>query len=155
MQSISPSRTSVPLWGAQARLLIFLSGPPDLGAGKTVLVKMQDPDYYYDDHNYNQQGYLSWGDPGVTLKDPKARAFYEQAAVAAASLGVTIDLYATAGSGGNGYLGLNVMEPLCNSSGGSMYLYPSVEESTLPQDIYRCQAVLISMLMIYTMVRHY
>lgn len=34
-------------------------------------------------------------------------------------------------------VGLGILDPLPNSTGGAMYLYASVEESALPQDLYR------------------
>ena len=34
-------------------------------------------------------------------------------------------------------VGLPALEPLANSTGGAMYLYPSAEDSALPQDVYR------------------
>lgn len=68
------------------------------------------------------------------VQDPQAKAFYEQAAVAAASMGIVVDVYAAA----RGYVGLQTLEPLVNSTGGALYLYPSAEEATLPQDLYRC-----------------
>jgi hypothetical protein len=71
------------------------------------------------------------------LQDPKSRSFYEQAAVAAASMGVVVDVYAAA----RGYIGLQTLEPLVNSTGGALYLYPSAEEATLPQDLSRCAGV--------------
>lgn len=67
------------------------------------------------------------------LQDPQSKAFYEQAAVAAASMGIVVDVYAAA----RGYVGLQTLEPLVNSTGGALYLYPSAEEATLPQDLYR------------------
>lgn len=67
------------------------------------------------------------------LQDPKSRSFYEQAAVAAASMGVVVDVFAAA----RGYIGLQMLEPLVNSTGGALYLYPSAEEATLPQDLSR------------------
>eukprot|EP00878_Enallax_costatus_P044208 GHUV01052560.1.p2 GENE.GHUV01052560.1~~GHUV01052560.1.p2 ORF type:complete len:101 (-),score=34.94 GHUV01052560.1:237-539(-) len=70
------------------------------------------------------------------VQDPKSKAFYEQAAVAAASMGVVVDVYAAA----RGFVGLQTLEPLVNSTGGALYLYPSAEEATLPQDLYRCAA---------------
>ena len=70
------------------------------------------------------------------VQDPQAKAFYEQAAVAAASMGIVVDVYAAA----RGYVGLQTLEPLVNSTGGALYLYPSAEEATLPQDLYRCVA---------------
>jgi hypothetical protein len=67
------------------------------------------------------------------IQDPASRAFYEQAAVAAASMGVMVDVFAAA----RGFVGLQTLEPLVNSTGGALYLYPSAEEATLPQDLYR------------------
>ena len=79
------------------------------------------------------QDYTSSSGLHYPAQDPQAKAFYEQAAVAAASLSVNIDLYAAA----NGFIGLQTLEALPNGTGGAMYLYPSVEEATLPQDVYR------------------
>lgn len=67
------------------------------------------------------------------VQDPQSKAFYDQAAVAAASMGIVVDVYAAA----RGYVGLQTLEPLVNSTGGALYLYPSAEEATLPQDLYR------------------
>lgn len=67
------------------------------------------------------------------VQDPQSKAFYEQAAVAAASMGIVVDVFAAA----RGYVGLQTLEPLVNSTGGALYLYPSAEEATLPQDLYR------------------
>lgn len=33
----------------------------------------------------------------------------------------------------DGFVGLELIEPLCSRSGGTMVLYPSVQEATLPQ----------------------
>lgn len=95
--------------------------------------------------------YLLYGLCGVLLQmpdlqlhypvqDPKSKTFFEQAAVAAASMGVVVDVYAAA----RGFVGLQTLEPLVNSTGGALYLYPSAEEATLPQDLYRCAASLAS-----------
>lgn len=70
------------------------------------------------------------------MHEPSARAFYEQAAVAAASMGVVVDVFAAA----RGFVGLTTLEPLANSTGGVLHLYPSAEEATLPQDLHRCAA---------------
>jgi hypothetical protein len=67
------------------------------------------------------------------VQDPQAKAFYEQAAVAAASMGVVVDVFAAA----RGYVGLQTLEPLVINTGGALHLYPSAEEATLPQDLYR------------------
>jgi hypothetical protein len=34
-------------------------------------------------------------------------------------------------------VGLRLLEPLSNSTGGALYLYPSPDEAPLPQDVYR------------------
>ncbi len=49
--------------------------------------------------------------------------------MAAASLGACVDLYAVSPQS----VGLSVLEPLCNSTGGAMYLYTSADDSALPQ----------------------
>ena len=61
--------------------------------------------------------------------EPAARAFYEEAAAAAAALGVCIDLYAASEEG----MGLAFLEPLGSITGGATYLYPALDEATLPQ----------------------
>lgn len=58
-----------------------------------------------------------------------ARGFYEEAAAAAATLRVCVDIFAVSA----GYCGLDVVEPLAGSSGGCMFLYPSPEKAGLPQ----------------------
>jgi hypothetical protein len=60
---------------------------------------------------------------------PSTRQFWEQAAVAAASLGVCIDLHAVGATA----LGLPVLGQLPNASGGAMFLYPSPDEAAMPQ----------------------
>ena len=61
--------------------------------------------------------------------DGDSREFYEEAAAAAASLAVCIDLYVASPAAA----GLRCLEPLAVSSGGVAYLYPSLVESALPQ----------------------
>ena len=61
--------------------------------------------------------------------DQDAREFYEEAAAAAASLAICIDLYVVSPTA----VGLRCLEPLAVSSGGAVYLYPSLEEAALPQ----------------------
>ena len=63
--------------------------------------------------------------------DGDSREFYEEAAAAAASLAVCIDLYVASPAA----VGLRCLQPLAVSSGGVAYLYPSLEESALPQVI--------------------
>ena len=64
--------------------------------------------------------------------DGDSREFYEEAAAAAASLAVCIDLYVASPAA----VGLRCLEPLAVSSGGVVYLYPSLEESALPQVLH-------------------
>jgi len=61
--------------------------------------------------------------------DDDSREFYEEAAAAAASLAICIDLYVVSPTA----VGLRCLEPLAVSSGGAVYLYPSLEEAALPQ----------------------
>ncbi|KXZ54187.1 hypothetical protein GPECTOR_5g282 [Gonium pectorale] len=124
------------------KLLVFLAGVPDFGLGRLVNPRRRraaraaaataaaaaaaggssaappppppDPDAWMDDV------------PSSSVE------FYEQAAAAAASLGVSCDLFAVSPSG----LGLRWLAPLAGSTGGSLYLYPSVDESAMPQDVY-------------------
>jgi hypothetical protein len=58
-----------------------------------------------------------------------ARSFYEEAAAAAAALGVAVDLFAASSDG----CGLDLLEPLAGRSGGIMYLYQHLEAAALPQ----------------------
>ena len=61
--------------------------------------------------------------------DAEARDFYEEAAAAAASLAVCIDVFAVSAEG----CGLAAIEPLAAATGGAMFLYPCVEDAALPQ----------------------
>ena len=61
--------------------------------------------------------------------DEESREFYEEAAAAAASLAICIDLYIVSPAA----VGLRCLEPLAISSGGAVYLYPSLDEAALPQ----------------------
>lgn len=58
-----------------------------------------------------------------------AKAFYEEAAIAASALGVSIDLYAVSPL----HCGLDALEPLAGSTGGSLHLYASIDRAALPQ----------------------
>eukprot|EP00195_Chlamydomonas_chlamydogama_P017072 CAMPEP_0202896248 /NCGR_PEP_ID=MMETSP1392-20130828/5266_1 /ASSEMBLY_ACC=CAM_ASM_000868 /TAXON_ID=225041 /ORGANISM="Chlamydomonas chlamydogama, Strain SAG 11-48b" /LENGTH=777 /DNA_ID=CAMNT_0049581523 /DNA_START=303 /DNA_END=2636 /DNA_ORIENTATION=+ len=134
-------------------LLTFLSGLPDLGPGRlinprkrrtaaslaTQVVRMPE-------NMQGSNGSVDAGSAAAQLRNlelqaeswqedvsPQTRQFYEQASVAAASLGVCVDMFAISA----GAVGLPVMEPVCNASGGAIYLYTSVDESALPQDVYR------------------
>ena len=96
------------VWGGAARLLVFLSGPPDLGPGATV----PPPALQQQPQLQSQQGDVdddvvppllapvarAAARPGRSGSSHEgvARAFYEQAATASAALGVVVDLFAVA-----------------------------------------------------------
>lgn len=61
--------------------------------------------------------------------DPAALHFYEEAAAAAADLGVSIDVFAASEEG----MGLTFLEPLNSITGGATYLYHVLDEANLPQ----------------------
>lgn len=61
--------------------------------------------------------------------DPAALHFYEEAAAAAADLGVSIDVFAASEEG----MGLTFLEPLNSITGGATYLYHALDEANLPQ----------------------
>ena len=61
--------------------------------------------------------------------DKSAKAFYEEAAIAAASLGVCVEVYVASPSS----CSLELMEPLASNSGGILHLYPTLEQAALPQ----------------------
>ena len=61
--------------------------------------------------------------------DESAKRFYEEAAVAAASLGVSVDVYVASSES----CGLDLIEPLAGSSGGALLFYPTLEQAALPQ----------------------
>lgn len=70
--------------------------------------------------------------------NPAAQQFYEEAATAAAALGVCIDVFAASNDG----VGLAYLEPLSSISGGAMFLYPSLEDAALPQVHARSHAII-------------
>lgn len=59
----------------------------------------------------------------------EASDFYEEAGVAAAALGVCVDVYAVCPA----FVGLDLLHPLAARSGGMVRLYPSTEDAPLPQ----------------------
>mmetsp|Transcript_35145 Transcript_35145/g.91272 ORF Transcript_35145/g.91272 Transcript_35145/m.91272 type:complete len:638 (-) Transcript_35145:739-2652(-) len=75
----------------------------------------------------------SEGQATDVVVDPRGGAFYEEAASAAAALGVAVDLYIVATE----VVGLDCLEPLASSSGGHVCWYLSVDDAALPQDVYR------------------
>ncbi|KAL6652852.1 hypothetical protein ACP70R_011777 [Stipagrostis hirtigluma subsp. patula] len=103
-----------------ARIFAFLSGPPNYGAGLLHTTS-------YEDHNAGKEG-----DNDGTLLQEQTN-FYENLATSAVQAGVCVDLFAIT----NEYTDLASLKVLSIESGGSLFLYSSTDESTLPQDIYK------------------
>lgn len=131
--------TSVAAEYAGARLLIFLCGPPNLGRGAVLSDNPSDQRGDGDRPPLEPaMGNLDpFSHPASTTTqlevDPGALEFYEEAAAAAASLAVCIDLFVVSGEG----CGLTALEPLVAATGGTLFLYPAADQAALPQDIYK------------------
>ncbi|XP_061374090.1 protein transport protein SEC23 D isoform X2 [Gastrolobium bilobum] len=105
---------------ALARIFSFLSGPPDYGAGQL------------DTTRYGEQ-YASKGEDADRALLPEQTPFYKDLAAVAVQAGVCVDIFAVT----NEYTDLASLKFLSIESGGSLFLYTSTEDSTLPQDMYR------------------
>lgn len=105
---------------ALARVFSFLSGPPDYGAGQL------------DTRRYGEQ-YASKGEDADRALLPEQTPFYKDLAAVAVQAGVCIDIFAVT----NEYIDLASLKFLSIESGGSLFLYSSTDDSTLPQDLYR------------------
>ncbi|KAF7805716.1 protein transport protein SEC24 [Senna tora] len=105
---------------ALARVFAFLSGPPDYGAGQL------------DTRRYGEQ-YASKGEDADRALLPEQTPFYKDLAAVAVQSGVCVDIFAVT----NEYTDLASLKFLSIESGGSLLLYTSTEDSTLPQDMYR------------------
>ncbi|CAM8964192.1 unnamed protein product [Rhodiola kirilowii] len=105
---------------ALARIFAFLSGPPDYGAGQL------------DTQRYGEQ-YASKGEDADLALLPEQTPFYKDLATLAVQAGVCVDMFAVT----NEYTDLASLKFLSIESGGSIFLYSSTDDSTLPQDIYR------------------
>lgn len=105
---------------ALARVFAFLSGAPDFGAGQL------------DTRRYGEQ-YASKGEDADRALLPEQTSFYKELAAVAVQAGVCVDLFAVT----NEYTDLASLKFLSIESGGSLFLYPNTEDSTLPQDMYR------------------
>ncbi|XP_078433788.1 sec23/sec24 transport family protein [Wolffia australiana] len=105
---------------ALARVFAFLTGPPDYGPGQL------------DTQRYGEQ-YASKGEDADRALLPEQTPFYKDLAAAAVESGVCVDIFAVT----NEYTDLASLKFLSIESGGSLLLYSSTEDSTLPQDIYR------------------
>lgn len=103
-----------------ARVFAFLSGPPDYGAGQL------------DTRRYGEQ-YASKGEDADRALLPEQTPFYKDLAAVAVQAGVCVDIFAVT----NEYTDLASLKFLSIESGGSLFLYTSTEDSTLPQDMYR------------------
>eukprot|EP00898_Chlorokybus_atmophyticus_P008263 jgi/Chlat1/8438/Chrsp80S07919 len=97
-----------------ARLLTFLSGPPNHGVGSL--------------HRHRDEDAVAYA-----RRLAKQAAFYEGAAARAVVAGMCVDLFAISPES----IHLSCLQSLAASSGGSMLYALSVEDSTLPQDVYR------------------
>ncbi|KAJ7981176.1 protein transport protein SEC24 [Quillaja saponaria] len=105
---------------ALARACAFLSGPPDYGAGQL------------DTRRYGEQ-YASKGEDADRALLPEQTPFYKDLAAFAVQAGVCVDIIAVKDE----YTDLASLKFLCIESGGSLFLYTSTDDSTLPQDMYR------------------
>ncbi|PIA28240.1 hypothetical protein AQUCO_07200115v1 [Aquilegia coerulea] len=105
---------------ALARIFAFLSGPPDYGAGQL------------DTRRYGEQ-YASKGEDADRALLPEQTPFYKDLATVAVQAGVCVDIFAVT----NEYTDLASLKFLSIESGGSLFLYSSTDDSTLPQDMYR------------------
>ncbi|KAL5710636.1 Protein transport protein S23 D [Ranunculus cassubicifolius] len=105
---------------ALARIFAFLSGPPDFGAGQL------------DTRRYGEQ-YASKGEDADRALLPEQTPYYKDLATVAVESGVCVDIFAVT----NEYTDLASLKFLSIESGGSLFLYSSTEDSTLPQDMYR------------------
>ncbi|GMH12173.1 hypothetical protein Nepgr_014014 [Nepenthes gracilis] len=105
---------------ALARVFAFLSGAPDYGAGQL------------DTRRYGEQ-YASKGEDADRSLLPEQTPFYKELAAVAVQAGVCVDIFAVT----NEYTDLASLKFLSIESGGSLFLYPNTDDSTLPQDMYR------------------
>ncbi|XP_062183947.1 protein transport protein SEC23 D-like [Phragmites australis] len=103
-----------------ARIFAFLSGPPNYGAGQLDTTS-------YVDRNAGKSGDADH----ILLQEQTS--FYKNLATSAVQAGVCVDLFAIT----NEYTDLTSLKVLSVESGGSLFLYSSTDESTLPQDIYK------------------
>ncbi|CAL9107942.1 unnamed protein product [Musa textilis] len=105
---------------ALARVFVFLSGPPDYGAGQL------------DTGRYGEQ-YASKREDADRALLPEQTPFYKDLAAIAVQAGVCVDIFAVTDE----YTDLASLKYLSIESGGSLFLYANMDESTLPQDMYR------------------
>ncbi|CAN6842013.1 unnamed protein product [Brassica oleracea] len=105
---------------ALARVFAFISGPPDYGRGQL------------DTSRYGEQYASKRVDADRALL-PEQTPFYKDLATIAVQSGVCVDVFAVT----NEYTDLASLKFLSIESGGSLFLYSSTDDSTLPQDMFR------------------
>ncbi|EEE60965.1 hypothetical protein OsJ_14735 [Oryza sativa Japonica Group] len=103
-----------------ARIFTFLSGPPNYGPGQ--IETRSDVDHNAAKMLGSDHTFIS-----------EQTNFYTNLAASAVQAGVCVDLFAIT----NEYTDLSSLKVLSVESGGSLYMYSSTDESTLPQDIYK------------------
>lgn len=88
-----------PLYLGQLNLMLMISGPSDIGPGRTLFSESEEAAYAAASPTRNTGGGARPGEPasGPGAAVAEGRAFYEQAAVAAASVGACVDVFAVAG----------------------------------------------------------
>ncbi|KAK4358579.1 hypothetical protein RND71_020808 [Anisodus tanguticus] len=96
----------------------FLSGAPDIGAGQL------------DTRRYGEQ-YASRREDADLALLPEQTPFYKDLAAVAVQSGICVDILAVT----NEYTDLASLKFLSIESGGSLFLYTSTDDSTLPQDM--------------------
>ncbi|EPS61152.1 hypothetical protein M569_13647, partial [Genlisea aurea] len=105
---------------ALARVLTFLSGPPDYGPGQL------------DTRRYGEQ-YASKGEDADRALLPEQTPFYKDLAAIAVQAGICVSIFAVTDE----YTDLASLKFLSIESGGSLFLYSNTDDSTLPQDLFR------------------
>ncbi|XP_042463000.1 protein transport protein sec24-like [Zingiber officinale] len=105
---------------ALARVFAFMSGPPDYGSGQL------------DTRRYGEQYASKREDADLALLSEQT-PFYKDLAAVAVQAGVCVDIFAITDE----YTDLASLKYLSIESGGSLFLYSNMDDSTLPQDMYR------------------
>nr|CAB3484460.1 unnamed protein product [Digitaria exilis] len=117
-----------------ARIFAFLSGPPNYGAGQLDTSEGQ---------NTGKAGEADH----ILLQEQTS--FYRNLATSAVQAGMCVDLFAIT----NEYTDLASLKVLSVESGGSLFLYSSTDESTLPQDM-KSSPPILQIAFKYTVLAH-
>ncbi|CAD7704802.1 unnamed protein product [Ostreobium quekettii] len=133
------------------RVISFLGGPPSLGQGslmdylaKTKMLRSTRPERNKPTSPTSAEMEMGFAvgvddvaetaqEPGMKKATSLASAFYEEASLVATSLGVSIDVFVIS----KAPVGLDVLSTIANNTGGGVWLYPSVQDAMLTQDLYR------------------